>query len=204
MKYKDKHVIGITGGIGTGKTMVLEMFKTEFDAEVIEADHIGHVVMEPGAPAYKPVVEAFGEGIINPDDMTIDRKKLGKIVFSDTEKIKCLNSITHPLIHNEIEKIISISPKNLVILEAAILTETTLKDICDEIWYIYANEAIRMERLEKYRGISEEKARSIIANQPSEAEFRKYCKVIIDNSGDRENTLMQIKEKIPGGKLWEK
>ena len=204
MKYKDKHIIGITGGIGTGKTTVLEMFKTEFDAEVIEADHIGHVITEPGASAYRPVVDAFGETILNHTDMTIDRKRLGDIVFSDKEKLKLLNSITHPFIQQEIEKIISMSTKKLLILEAAILTETTLKDICDEIWYIYSDESIRIERLAKYRGMSEEKARSIIANQPLDNEFRKCCHVEINNSGDRENTLMQIKENIPGGKLWEK
>lgn len=204
MRNKDKHIIGITGGIGTGKTMVLEMFKTEFDSEVIEADRIGHVVMEPGGSAYRPVVDAFGEDILNSENMTIDRKKLGDIVFSDTDKIKILNSITHPLIHKEIVKIISMSQKSLIILEAALLTESTLKDLCDEIWFIYSDESTRIERLVKYRGMSEEKARSIIANQPAEDEFRKYCRVEIDNSGDIENTLMQIKEKIPGGKLWEK
>ena len=201
MKYEGKRVIGITGGIGAGKTMALNIFKTEFDALIIEADHVGHIVMEPGGVAYKPILDAFGDEIVNSFDKTIDRKALGEIVFSDRDKLQLLNSITHPLIYSEIDKLIRNSNNKLIILEAALLTETTLKNMCDEIWYIYADEDTRLERLSRYRGISIEKARCIISNQPCENEFRKHCQVEIDNSGDVDSTLKQIKKKILGGTI---
>lgn len=202
-----KRVIGLTGGIGSGKSMVLDIFKTEFDAEVIEADKVGHMIMEPDTEGYERIVDAFGKGILvencDGNRCPIDRKKLGDIVFSRKESLGILNGITHPLIHRTIAEIIENSPKKLVILEAAILTETTLKDLCHEIWYIYAREDVRLSRLETYRGMSREKARAVMKNQPSEEEFRKKCHVLIDNSDDKSKTLLQIKDKLQGGTLWE-
>lgn len=205
MKLDNKYVIGLTGGIGCGKTMVLEHLKTEYNAFVIEADKIGHQVMEFNAKGYDMVVKAFGNEIVNNEGSTpyINRKILGQIVFNDKEKLKLLNSITHPLIHQEIEKLILDCNKQLIIIEAAILLETSLKNLCNTLWYVYADENIRLERLQKYRNIDKEKALQIMKNQWSDKDFRSACQVIIDNSFDKENTYDQIKINLPGGSLWE-
>ena len=205
MKLDNKYVIGLTGGIGCGKTMVLEHLKTEYNAFVIEADKIGHQVMEFNAKGYDMVVKAFGNEIVNNEGSTpyINRKILGQIVFNDKEKLKLLNSITHPLIHQEIEQLILDCNKQLIIIEAAILLETSLKNLCNTLWYVYADENIRLERLQKYRNIDKEKALQIMKNQWSDKDFRSDCQVIIDNSFDKENTYDQIKINLPGGSLWE-
>lgn len=205
MKLDNKYVIGLTGGIGCGKTMVLEHLKTEYNAFVIEADKIGHHVMDFNTKGYDMVVKAFGNKIVNNEGSTpyIDRKILGQIVFNDKEKLKLLNSITHPLIHQEIEKLILDCNKQLIIIEAAILLETSLKALCNTLWYVYADENIRLERLQKYRNIDKEKALQIMKNQWNDKDFRSACQVIIDNSFDKENTYDQIKINLPGGSLWE-
>ena len=149
--------------------------------------------------------KAFGNEIVNNEGSTpyINRKILGQIVFNDKEKLKLLNSITHPLIHQEIEKLILDCNKQLIIIEAAILLETSLRALCNTLWYVYADENIRLERLQKYRNIDKEKALQIMKNQWSDKDFRSDCQVIIDNSFDKENTYDQIKINLPGGSLWE-
>lgn len=200
MKFEGKRIIGITGGIGSGKSMVLDIFKTEFGACIIDADKVGHMILEPGASGYERIIEAFGTDILSESDSegkpAIDRKKLGNVVFASEEKIKILNGITHPLIHDEVKFLIEASPKQLIVLEAALLTESALTELCDEIWFIYADEAVRLERLYKYRGLTSEKAKIIIKNQPTDDEFKKKCTVVIDNSGDKANTLLRIKSQL--------
>ena len=215
MEKNKKLIIGITGGIGTGKSMVLDILKNEYGALVIEADKIGHMVMKPEHKGYDFILNAFGESILKDDSYDgltnealnekklIDRGKLGDIVFNNKEKLHLLNSITHPLIYEEIKKIIDNSSEWLIALEAAILTETSLVELCDEIWYIYADRNVRIQRLACGRGIDKKKAESIMRNQPSDEEFKEKCHVVIDNSKDRLNTLLQIKENLPGGKEWE-
>lgn len=200
MKFKDKKVIGITGGIGTGKTTVLNIFKTEFNADIIEADKIGHLILEPGTIGYQNVIDIFGEGILDMESKEpvkpIDRKKLGQIVFNSEKELEKLNSVTHPLIHAKIEDIINQSNNKLIIIEAAILITTSLKELCDEIWFIHADINTRIQRLSEGRGISKEKAMLVMNNQPDESDYNKECNVIIDNSYTVDNTLLQIKEHI--------
>ena len=206
MKFDNKYVIGLTGGIGCGKTMVLEHLKTEYNSFVIEADKIGHKILDYGTQGYDNVIEAFGKDIVNYQGKTpyIDRKILGSIVFSDKAKLELLNSITHPLIHKEIEGLIDECDKHLIIIEAALLLDTSLRTLCDVLWYVYADENIRLERLQQYRNIDNAKALQIMSNQPSDEEFRDVCQVIIDNSYDKENTYEQIKINLAGGHLWQK
>lgn len=205
MKLDNKYVIGLTGGIGCGKTMVLEHLKTKYNAFVIEADKIGHQIMDFDTKGYDMVVKAFGDEIVNREGATpyIDRKILGQIVFNHKEKLELLNSITHPLIHKRIEELIANCNKKLIVIEAAILLETSLKELCNTLWYVYANESIRLERLQKYRDINEQKAIQVMKNQQTDKEFRSACHVIIDNSFDKENTFEQIKINLPGGSLWQ-
>lgn len=205
MKLDNKYIIGLTGGIGCGKTMILEHLKNEYDGFVIEADKVGHSIMDYNTEGYDKVVEAFGEHIVNNEGVKpyIDRKILGQIVFNDKEKLALLNNITHPLIHKKIVGLIEDAASKLVIIEAAILLDSSLKDLCDVLWYVYAKDEVRLERLQKYRNIDNSKALQVIKNQPSEEEYRSACHIIIDNSYDKENTFEQIKINLPGGRLWE-
>ena len=206
MKLDNKYVIGLTGGIGCGKTMILDYLKTEYNSFVIEADKIGHEILNYNTEGYDKVIEAFGECIINKQNDTpyIDRKILGDIVFNDKDKLKLLNSITHPLIHRKIEKLISENNSSIIVIEAALLLDTSLRELCDVLWYVYADKNIRLERLLKYRNIDNKKALMIINNQPTDEQFRTACQVVINNSFEKENTYEQIKINLPGGHLWQK
>jgi len=197
MKYKDKRIIGITGGIGSGKTKILDIIKSKYDILCIEADKIGHEIQKPGEEAYNRIVKEFGKHILEEPYVVgksyIDRKKLGNVVFSDEEQLRHLNEIAHPIIHDIIDQIIRNSTKQYIFIEAAILTETSLINLTDEVWYIYADKTVRLNRLEQYRQITREKAKLIMESQPDEEYFRSKCNVIIDNSGSTDDTLKQIK-----------
>lgn len=192
-------VLGITGGVGCGKSAVLNILKENYNAHVIDADKVAHRLMEPGGVAYNNIRQYFGEAIIA-DNGYIDRKKLGQIVFSHKDKLKRLNSFVHPAVKaaiiNEISKIKEQEEKPLIAVEAALFIEAGYMDICDELWYIYTENKVRIKRIMETRGYTREKAESIIANQLSEKEFKEYADAIIDNSFSIENTILQIKERL--------
>jgi dephospho-CoA kinase len=187
-------IIGLTGGIGSGKTAVLDILSNEYGAYIIEADKLAHSLMEPGQSVYKAVVDYFGTDILGEDNY-IDRKKLGAIVFSDEEKLKKLNSLSHPLVKeailNQIEEQKELHTK-LFVIEAALLIQDGYTDICDIMCYVYADLPVRIERLCKYRGFDKERAESVIASQDSEEFYREHCDYIIDNSGSMEDTRQQL------------
>ncbi len=186
-------VIGITGGVGCGKSAVLSILEENFNAYIIDADKVAHRLMEPLNPAYDKIIACFGEAVKDRGGF-IDRKKLGQIVFNHKEKLKCLNSIVHPMVKEAImEEIRDInSLKTLIAVEAALFIEAGYMDICDELWYIYTDNESRIERLIKSRGYTREKTESIISSQLSDSEFRRHCHIIIDNSGSRADTKAQI------------
>ncbi|MBQ2745840.1 MAG: dephospho-CoA kinase [Lachnospiraceae bacterium] len=196
MKYEGKRVIGITGGIGSGKSKVLEIIKNKYNAVVVEADIIGHELQAPCEEAYNLIINEFGEGILEEPCVAgvsnIDRKKLGAIAFSDKEKLTFLNGVIHPAVHNKIEKIINDTASTFIFIEAAILTETSLVELTDEIWYIYADKSVRLDRLQQFRNISKEKAELVMKNQPDEECLRRKCDKVINNSGSIDETMKQI------------
>ncbi|SCP95469.1 dephospho-CoA kinase [Anaerobium acetethylicum] len=191
-------IIGITGGVGSGKSLILDYFQQKYGAKVIIADQVSHKLMEPGTRGYYEIVEFFGSGILN-NDMTINREKLGKIVFGDKGKLDRLNGIMHPLVKEfiaeEIRSERASGKDRMVIIEAALLIEEHYEVLCDELWYIYSDEETRRARLKASRGYSEEKISNIFLNQCSEEMFRQHCQVVIDNSGTVEETYRQIDEK---------
>ncbi len=195
-------VIGITGGIGCGKSTILGILSEKYDAHIIDADKVAHMLMEPGTDVYEEIKEYFGTGIIG-EDNHINRVSLSKIVFLDKEKLGKLNKIVHPAVKkaiiNEIADIMKMTPDKLIAVEAALFIEAGYMDICEELWYIYTDSDIRIERLMSSRGYSKEKATGIMANQLSDEEFRKHCTYVIDNSYSKENTLMQIANTIEKG-----
>lgn len=185
-----KWILGITGGVGCGKSAVLDMLEKEYGAYVIQADIVAHELMTPGQASYLAIVEHFGQEILA-EDGSIDRKALGAIVFSDEEKLTLLNSLTHPTVKEEIRRRIA-EKSGFIVIEAALLLEDHYDEICDEIWYIYADKEIRFERLAASRGYTREKSQSMMDNQMSEEELRRRCQAVIDNSGTLEETKVAL------------
>lgn len=177
-------VVGITGGVGSGKSVVMNILKEKYGAEVILADLVAHDLMEPGQQNYLDIVEAFGEGILA-QDKTIDRPALAKVVFGNQERLARLNAITHPNVKKEIfHRIEGIKEKgeaSFIAVEAALLLEEGYQNDFDMMWYVYVDETTRIERLKEGRGYTEEKCREIMAKQLPEEVFRKECSTVIDN-----------------------
>ena len=192
-------VIGITGGVGAGKSEILKYLMDMYVAIVVEADKVGHLLMEPGGACYYSIVEKFGSSILN-GDQTINRGKLGKIVFADEGLLAELNKIIHPRVKShivsEIAKERAYHRTKYFVVEAALLIEDHYDVICDEKWYIHTDAPVRAERLKETRGYDDEKIASICANQKSPEEFRSAWQVVIDNSGDLAGTQKQIDEQL--------
>ena len=191
-------VIGVTGGVGAGKSEILTYIAENWDAAVVETDEVGYLVMRPGKSCFAPIVELFGPGILQ-EDGTLDRAKIAELVFGDKELLEKLNAIVHPAVKRYIQKAIDREREldtDIFIVESALLVEDKYNAICDELWYIYADEETRTERLMKNRGYSKEKILSTFANQLSEDEFSEQCDFEIDNSGDFEDTKEQIKRRM--------
>lgn len=192
-------VIGITGGVGAGKSAILQYFREKHGAKVIEADKVGHLLMEPGGACYYSIVEKFGSSILN-GDQSINRRKLGKIVFSDEELLLALNKIIHPKVKShivsELAKERAYHRTNLFVVEAALLIEDHYDVICDELWYIHTDATVRAARLKESRGYDDEKIADIMANQKTPEEFRVGCQVVIDNSGSLTDTYEQIDRQL--------
>lgn len=183
-------VIGITGGVGSGKSEVLGILKRDFGAELLIADEIAHQVMEPGMPAYRRILEALGTDFLS-EDGSIDRKALAKRLFGDGEALGTVNSIVHPTVWQAIEEGIRCSRKELVIVEAALFDEEH-NGLFDQVWYIFTSEEKRISRLMKSRGYSREKCLDIMRSQKSESEFRAMADRVIDNN----KTVADVKRQI--------
>ena len=161
-------IIGLTGGTGSGKSHVGSMLK-ERHAYIADADVIAHEIIEKEKPAYNELVEHFGKGILDENDDII-RRKLGDIVFSDKNELEFLDECTHKYIVAEIKKLIEeITPHtdkySIFIIDAPLLAEAGLVDICDSVWVVYADEKVRAERIMKRDGITYEQAEKRIASQ---------------------------------------
>lgn len=188
-------IIGLTGGTGSGKGFVSERLKAR-KAYVMDADAIAHEIIMKGKPAYNEIVDYFGQGILD-EDGEIIRKKLGNIVFSDKDKLEFLNSCTHKYINKEIMQTIEeVSPKtneySVIVIDAPLLSEAGLIDICDDVWVVYADSEVRVKRIIERDSITEEQARNRIASQKSWEEYKELGAVIIDNSSDDENVERQL------------
>ena len=189
-------LIGLTGGIASGKSIVAEMFQN-LGAHIIDADRIGREIMIPGTDAYERVVNAFGREILK-DDLTIDRKKLGGIVFENPEKLRLLNECTHPFIFREmarqVEKIRENNPDALIIVDVPLLIETNIQNIFDKIIVVYSDETAQMKRLNERDGLSDTEARKRISSQMPLTEKIKYADFVIYNDEGLENTRKQVEE----------
>ena len=195
---KEPILIGLTGGIASGKSTVIQYLRYQ-GYPVIDADKLGHKVLEPGNPGYSKVVEKFGAGILN-KDKSVNRLILGGIVFSDPSKLQALNEISHPLIAEmvmkEFESIVSDDSNGIVFLEAALLIEANWHNMCHHIWVINLEVAEERRRLQKRDDLSESEARSRLESQLSIKERLAYADVVLDNNGSRKNLLSQTQEAL--------
>lgn len=191
-------IIGVTGGVGAGKSTILSYMEKQYGAEVIQADLVGHQVMEPGMEAYGEILREFGDGILG-DGGKIDRKILGGLVFADPEKLKRLDRIVHPAVKSEILARLRKAGENGVrcaVVEAALFLEENYDAFCDETWYIYTNEDGRRRRLKESRGYTDERIDQIFRSQKTHREFLSRCQVVIDNNGPAEETYQQIDRRM--------
>lgn len=193
--------IGITGGVGAGKSTVLDFLEEKYQAYVMKADEIGHLVMEPGQSCYEPVIALFGRRIIK-NDKTIDRRQVSDVVFSHPELLEKLNQIIHPAVKQYIREQLAVKKQQgqqgqkICVVEAALLLEDHYQEFCDTIWYIHTDEEIRIRRLMENRGYTREKSVSIIASQAPETFFRENADYVVVNNGDFAQTRRQIEEGI--------
>lgn len=184
-------VIGLTGGVGAGKSTVLSFLQEKYGFYVIQADLTARSLMKPGKDAYKAVCAFLGPVILQ-ENGQIDRKVMADIIFKDPLKREEIDRLTHPLVWEAVrEEAREHALQQPVVIEAAIPSKE-FRDICHEMWYLYTSRDVRIRRLKESRGYSDEKAESIIANQASEEAFRSFSDQEINNSGSEEETRKQI------------
>lgn len=188
--------IGITGGVGAGKSVILDYIGKNYNAKVMLADEIAHDLMMPGTKCYDTIKKTFeNEDIFLPDGC-LDRIKMASIIFGDETKREQMNGIVHPAVKEYVLETYQREQEDgrldYLILEAALLIEEHYDEICDELWYIYTNEENRRRRLRENRGYSDEKIDGILKSQLTEEEYRSHCEKIIDNNGSVEDTFLQI------------
>ena len=180
-------VIGITGGIGSGKSLVADIMIKKYKAYLINSDRIAKEQMMPGGISYKGVVDYFGKEILT-EDGTIDRSKLSKIVFSDRDKLLKLNSLTHPNVLTEVQKVIAEkrASRNVpyCIIETALMIESGYGSVCDEVWYVHSTRDERRNRLKQYRSYTDERINAVFENQSKEEDFLKTFTKVIYNDSD--------------------
>lgn len=189
-RWKDKYVIGLTGNIATGKSLVRRMLE-HLGAYTIDADGLAHQAMAPGAPAYKPVVLTFGQWILD-SERRIDRSRLGAVVFSHPEALRRLEALTHPIVIRAIDTLINRTQHKIVVVEAIKLLESPLADRVDAVWVVDADEETQIERLAK-RGLGREAALKRIRAQNPQAEKLARADVIIHNQGTPDETWQQVR-----------
>ncbi len=192
-------IIGITGGVGAGKSRILKHIKENYNARILLADEAANEIKLRGRECYEPLVRLLGTEVLG-RDLEIDKGRMARIIFSDKEKLSAVNAILHPAVRRFIlQSIEEEKQKNEVdyfVLEAALLIEEHYDEIVDELWYIYADEATRSKRLKDSRGYSEEKIHAIMAGQLCDEEFRASCQVVIDNSKTMEEACRQVDERL--------
>lgn len=188
-------VIGITGGVGSGKSTVTDILKEKYNACLINTDQVAHKLMEKGQVSYNEIVRYFGPGVLD-EKGEISRSSLGAIVYQNPEKLLKLNSFTHPYVMGYVRELIEQKKDEgvrIVCVETALPSEAGLKNLCDEVWYIYAPEEVRRERLIQSRSYSDEKIYSIFQNQLKEEDFKKISDYTIHTDCDMENVKEQIR-----------
>lgn len=188
-------IIGITGGVGAGKTQVLSYIEAHYRCRVIRADEAAHLLYEPGQECYEKLVALLGTDILTEEGF-IDKAKMASAIFGDRRLLEQVNAIVHPAVKKYILDQIAYEKKrreaDFFFIEAALLIEEHYDEIADELWYIHSDAGVREKRLADNRHYSAARTAEIMKGQLSEDEFRKHCQVVILNNGDLEETYKQI------------
>ena len=194
---KQMKVVGVTGGVGSGKSEVLRVLEEQFNCGIIRTDDVARDLCEPGQISYELIVKEFGQEILD-SDLRLDRPKLASIVFSDEEKLNILNACTHPQVYewvrNTVEKWTNEGKYSMIAVESALPEKLKEMKVCEELWYVYVKPEIRRERLRISRGYTEEKMDSMFASQLPDSLFIENCQVVIDNNSDIENIEKQLEK----------
>ncbi|MGE5072895.1 MAG: dephospho-CoA kinase [Anaerolineae bacterium] len=190
--WPGKYVIGLTGNIGTGKTVVRRMLE-HLGAYTIDADALSHRAIARGAPGYQPVVENFGKWILDKDG-EVNRSKLGSLVFRDPGALQDLEQIVHPLVRKAVDVLVRRSSQQVVVIEAIKLLEGDLRKACDTIWVTYAPQVVQVERLTRKRNISREEALQRINAQAPQTSKIEVANVVIRNIGSYDDLWKQVSQ----------
>lgn len=185
-------VAGLTGGIGAGKS-TLAAALAERGAEVIDADELGRLALQPGRPGWDQVIDQFGDDILLPGSSEIDRQRLAALVFSDRGKLAALNAIVHPIIMAGIADTLDAlrGTNEIVVIDAALIVEFGIKESLDALIVVLADEEKRVERLSGARGMTEDQVRERIAAQTSDARLEEHADIVVRNDGSRETLAEQ-------------
>lgn len=195
-----KFVIGLTGNIATGKSVVRRMLE-HLGAYTIDADSLTHRSYAKGAPGYQQVLDKFGKWLLNREG-EIDRQKLGNLVFGDPEAMRQLEEIVHPLVRQATEMLIKRASQPVVVIEAIKLLEGDLRKSCDSIWVTNAPEVIQVERLMRKRGFTREQAQERVHSQSPQSQKVTMANMVITNTGSYDDLWKQVNESwkqvVPG------
>ena len=199
-------VIGITGGVGSGKSEILAYLEKRTNCRIIIADLVAHELEKQGGVCYERIVALLGEEVLA-ENGEIDKAKMAAAIFADRKLLARINGIVHPAVKEYILSEIAREKKegryDYLFIEAALLIEDGYTDIVDELWYIHTDETVRRDRLKASRGYSDEKIDSIIREQLSEEDFYRHCVAVIDNSKQLSAAYEQIDKKL-GERLCQK
>ena len=192
-------VIGITGGVGAGKSEILSHLKEHCNCRILMADRLAEELEQPGQDCYDQLLALLGREILQ-EDGRIDRKKMASRVFADKSLLEAVNAMIHPAVKQAILQIIrdekEAARRDYLFIEAALLIEDGYAEIVDELWYIHTEEEVRRQRLKASRGYTDEKIDSILREQLSEEEFYGHCHYVIENSGSLERVYEQLDKKL--------
>ena len=194
-------VIGITGGIGAGKSELLSYISAHYRCRIILSDQVANEVKEKGTACYDAIVELLGKSVLEPDG-EISRNRMAARIFADKALLTKVNAILHPAVNtfimDTIEEEREKKEMDYLFIEAALLIESGYEHVVDQMWYIYAPDEIRRKRLKESRGYPDEKITKILEKQLSEEAFRAHCDVVIDNSADLAHAYLQIDKELEG------
>lgn len=193
--------IGITGGIGAGKSELLDYIRKHYKCEIYLADQVAHLVKRPGSRSYDALVRLLGREVVGADG-EIDKAAMADRIFADPALLGQVNGIVHPAVKEflleRLERARAAGEAELFFVEAALLIEGGYLALVDEMWYIHADDRVRRERLKASRGYSEDRISQVMARQLPEERFRESCSFVIDNSGALEDSWRQIDAKLAG------
>ena len=187
-------VIGIFGGVGSGKSIAAGYLKNKYKAYIIQADDIAHRLYKKGQPGYKAVIRICGKSVLD-DNREISRGKLASLLYQNPQLLSEINKSIHPMVYRKTMDLITEykrrHKKGLIVYEAAIIPNNTVKFI-DEYWYVYTPREIRVKRLKDTRGYTDDRIKEIMKNQPTEADYRAVADEVLVNDGN----LAKMKEQI--------